>query len=522
MREVLTPISRKVSRRKTTLWHLVFSYANIVHTVVAGLLMVPLYLRYIPVELYGAWLASGNILSWLMMVDPSISTVVLQRVGKSYGANDFEAVGCYAFGGIVLSGAIAMLLLLVGWLVSSYVPGWVNLSDPAQQVELSHNFLIAALASTISLFAYAVGVVNLGLQGSFAHGMVFLLANLFSLASTVLLLFFGAGLAAITLGLLVRASIFFIGGLGYMLLRASRESIRFRLRWTTLKELLGLMSFTSLGKIGSVLSRNMDAFLLARFIGPEVVPIFVLTRRGFNVAELLLTRTGNAIGPSLSHLAGEGDTTKMRAILRRLLLINFWLLGLAFAGFLAFNDDFVGLWVGPEFFAGFSVSTVLCCLMVTLILFTLLQTLCVALGDIKRNAVVQFVQAMVTFTCLLLGIYYMGILGAALAPLVGFLSVSAWYYPKTIRRLAHLNKHDWSILLCNFLFSLSLGIAIGILGHLIPPVQSWALFVTAATITATLYGFCMFVFRAEAREELALLVSIILCKLKKIPLRRRC
>ena len=55
--------------------------------------MVPLYLKYIPVELYGAWLATGNIVNWLLVVDPGISTVVMQRVGKSYGADDRSEVG---------------------------------------------------------------------------------------------------------------------------------------------------------------------------------------------------------------------------------------------------------------------------------------------------------------------------------------------------------------------------------------------------------------------------------------------
>lgn len=505
----------KTSRKKATLWHLVFSYSTIAYAIISGLLMVPLYLKYIPVELYGAWLATGNIVNWLLVVDPGISTVVMQRVGKSYGANDRSAIGEYAFGGLLITAGIVLLVLMVGIFCATQVGAWVNLSDVALQAELEFNFCIAVFASALTLFAFAAGAVNLGLQASFAHGMCFLIANTLSLLTTAVGLFFGWGLLAITTGLVVRAVIFFVGGLGYMLWRFQKESVALSFQRERLREILGLMSFTSLGRMGGLLSKNMDAFILARFLGPELVPVLVLTRRGFSVAEMLLNRTGNAIGPSLSHLKGEGDSGKIRGIVTRLLCLNLWVLGLAFGGFLAFNDDFVALWVGAEYFAGATVSYLLCALLVLTVLMTLMQTLCVALGDIKRNSVMLFIQALITFSCLIGGVILCGMVGAVIAPIIGLITIASWYYPPSLGRLASLHRSDWLQLGREASLSFGCGCGLFCLFTRLEP-STWLNFSLVTSGMVMLYSMLLLAFSRLAREEVFGFVSLLKNKTRRL------
>ncbi|MGZ0656219.1 lipopolysaccharide biosynthesis protein [Coraliomargarita sp. W4R72] len=465
--------------------------------------------------MYGAWLASGNILNWILVVDPGISTVVMQRIGQSYGANERALVGEYALGGMLVTALVVLLVLIGGYVCSLYVSGWINITDLALVAQLQQSFLIAVIASSLTLMAFAVGAVNLGLQASFAHGLNFLVANTFSLITTAVLLLLDWGLLAISIGLLVRAVVFLGGGLGYMLWRCQRESMPLIYNGARIKEILSLMSFTSLGRIGGILSRNMDAFFIARFLGPGMVPVFVLSRRGLNVAEMLLNRTGNAIGPSLSHLAGEGDIVKMRGIVSRLLSLNLWLLGLAFGGFLAFNGDFIRLWVGAEFFAGRSVSALLCVLLVFTVLFTLLQTLCVALGDIKRSSVMQFIQAIITFSLLVAGICYWGLIGAVIAPIVGFIVIASWYYPRSLGHLAFLERSNWLVMGREALLSGLLGVGLsGLCMHL--ELTSWLSFLLAGASMATAYFVLLFALSSPFRSEASQLIGLITQKIRKV------
>ena len=509
--------NQSVSRKKATIWNLVFSYSTVVYGILSGLLMIPLYLRFIPLELYGAWLASGNILHWVLVVDPGLSTVIMQRVGKSYGSGNRQAVGAYVLSGLLLTALIALLALLVGFVITPKIPSWVNLLDLNLAQKLQANFIIGLIAGAIILFAYSVGVVNLGLQRSFAHGIVVLSSNLLTIATTLCLLFAGYQLFAISIGLLVRAIVFSLGGAGYMLWRLKREKISLNYETATLRELLGLLSFTSLGKLGGMLSKNMDAFMIARFLGPEKVPVYLLSRRGMEVAITLLGRTGNAIGPGLSHLSGESNLEKIRTIINRLLRLNVWVLGLAFGGFLAFNQGFVEVWVGEDLFVGSTVSILFCLFMVLTLLMSLLQTLCVSLGDIKRNAVIQFSEALLVFGCILGGTYYLGMIGTALAPVIGFLSVSLWYYPRSLTTHGSLQPTDMRKIAKEAVVSLGLGLALSFIFKYIS-IRSWFELILWSGTFSVVYMLILLAVRPLLRNEILALKIVLQSKLgrKKI------
>lgn len=500
------------SRKKNTIVNVIFSYANVAYAIVSGLILVPLYLHFISFDLYGAWLASGNVLNWILVVDPGLSTVIMQRVAHSYGADDYTGIGSYATCGLFLTACIALALLVLGLSLYSFVPGWVNFANTDLVPTLEINFLLALFAAAITLFAFAVGVVNLGLQLSVAQGLVYTLSNLSTLVVTVALLYFGFGLYAITLGLLCRALMFALGGMFVMFSHFRKIKISLHFDRTKLREMLGLLSFTSLGRIGGLLSKNMDAFLIARFLGPEQVPVFVLSRRGMDVAVTLLGRTGNAIGPSLSHLSGEANPEKTRSILIRLLRINLWVLGMAFGGFLALNEGFVGLWVGADLFAGQVVSTLFCFFMIFTLMFTLLQTLCVALGDIKHNAVVQFVQAVIVFAGLLIGTYFYGLVGAALAPVLGYLMVSLWYYPSSIIKHGNLHRRDVVNLGLEAVLCLVLGLLLALFFSGVV-IDAWIDLILWGTAFSSVYGLFLMAMRPILRSEMRTAKNFILHKL---------
>ncbi|WOO42916.1 lipopolysaccharide biosynthesis protein [Rubellicoccus peritrichatus] len=489
----------KISRKKTTLWTLFFAYTTIAYAVISGIVLVPLYLRYISVDLYGAWLASGNLLAWLTVIDPGISTVVLQRVSISYGEKNYSALMSYVNAGVLVTSAIVVIVVIGGWIVSIYLPEIIGFKEAEEGQILKDAFFLAVLGSALMLLSFSVGAANRGILGSIGPGLVVLFGNIGTLVLTLILLFWDFGLFAIAWGLFFRGASYLLGHVFYFLLRAYRDKMKVSISFERVTELFHLMAFTSFGKVGYVLTNNMDALLIARFLGPESVPVFVLTRRSYSVAEMILNRTGNAIAPSLSHLKGEGDRVKVQGILYRLLRLNIWLLGLAFAGFFAFNDDFVRLWVGERFFAGSFVSYLLCIWMVASVILTLMQTLCIALGDIKRNAAIQFVQAIIIFPLLVSGIYFFGFIGAVMAPLIGLIAISSWYYPKSLSHHGSMTRGAWKRLKVEAIRSILLGVTVGALFLGLKP-GDWLSFILCAAALVLLYCISLFLVSHSARD----------------------
>jgi hypothetical protein len=74
-----------VSRRAATIANLIHQYVTTGLVIVNGIVLVPLYLKYIDFKLYGAWLATGNVAAWLLLADAGFSDILRQRTAHLYG-----------------------------------------------------------------------------------------------------------------------------------------------------------------------------------------------------------------------------------------------------------------------------------------------------------------------------------------------------------------------------------------------------------------------------------------------------
>ena len=95
------------SNKKVAGLNIIFLLLSTAISTIGGLVTLPTYLSHIPIEMYGAWLATGNIIAWATVVDPGLSTLTLQMVAQAYGKNDLVDVGETAAVGLVLNTIIA-------------------------------------------------------------------------------------------------------------------------------------------------------------------------------------------------------------------------------------------------------------------------------------------------------------------------------------------------------------------------------------------------------------------------------
>ncbi|MCL5951010.1 MAG: MATE family efflux transporter [Chloroflexi bacterium] len=430
------------SRRRTTQWNLFFHGVSIALAAVPGILLVPLYLKFIPLDLYGAWLATGNVLIWLTAIDPGLSTVLQQRIGVAYGQSDWAETQALLWSGLAINFALSAIILVVGMVASTYAAAWLNLGPALDRGLIGLAFQLATIGTALMVFSYAVTAVNQGLQSSVGIGLVYVIVNILSIIVTAVLLFRGAGLLAIPIGGLVRGAGQVLGNAAYLLWRLVTEKPKLVFSLGRLPALSQLISFTFLYRAGSVIANNADSFVVARFLGAEAVPALSLTRKVPEFSRMFAERPAVAFMPAVSNLVGTGDVAKARAVLMRLMRMTFWMLGLLFGGFLAFNDDFVRLWVGPSLFAGELVSALIVLGLVFGVVSSAFSNLCLALGDIKSVSVAGFIQNVVYVPMIVVGVINWGIVGVVLAPLASMLCVSSWYYPYSFFRLLQLSRQE--------------------------------------------------------------------------------
>lgn len=496
------------SRTSVTKWNLFFHYASILVMAVSGLVLVPLYLEYISLADYGAWLATGNILAWVSMLDPGLSTVLQQRVGVAYGSQDFPAIRALLSGGLVLSAIFASLPPIIALLIAQHLSGWLDLPKAVNTALIIKAFSFAAVGTGFSLWSYSVTAINQGLLSSRGIGSIYLVVHIADILITLFLLHSGFGLMAVAFGFISRGVGLFVGNVGYLFWRLSKERIGFAFSRKKMGELSALLTFTSISRAVSVVANNIDSFIVARQLGVELTPVLSLTRKGPELSRALVDRPAIAFMPAISNLVGSGDLDKARSVLLRLTFIMLWAIGLIATGFLAFNDDFVRLWVGPHLFAGGTINLIICLTMLVAAICNYLSNLCISLGDIKKNSIVMFVQSSLFMGLVIVGTRYYGLLGTVLAPLVSLLVVSIWYYPRAFSRLLKLPPEAGRAVFCEVFRVLLISALLAAFFAQTNP-KTWKVFVAFVFADCFLFGCTLWIFSRSFRLEFAILLGKI-------------
>jgi len=426
------------SHRQTTTWNAVFTYAAILMTMVSGFVLPPLYLKHISAEVYGAWLASGNLLAWLSALDPGVSAALQQRIGHAYGEQAREKVGRWIGAGVLVSVVLCLTIIVVGLSVESVLLGLLDLPEDLEIGPLYSAFTMAVIATALTMASFSYGSMAYGLQGTFAVGFVQVAGTGASIGVTIFFVLSGDGVVAIAKGMIFRAVFWFLGCSIYLSWRAHREAIKISFSRKELRELVRLTGFTSLGRLGGTLINHMDSFAVTRYLGAETTVALEMTRRAPAGARPIIQRLSNAVMPSISNLDGQGEHEKLARILSRMLAIMGWATGLFVAGFACLNQDFVRLWVGPEYFAGHSINILVLAALSLSMFVAIFSNLCMALGNIEGNSVIRFIESLVFAAALYIGVKNFGLMGAVVAPIIAKLLVGAWYYPRAFAALVDL------------------------------------------------------------------------------------
>ena len=193
-------------------------YVSILIAVVQGLIMVPLYLRFIPINVYSVWLASANFLAWISITDPGLTIILQQQIASAYGKRDFAKLKMLIGGGLIISGIVFIIAITFGLICTYYLPVWLRLPSAIDIDLIVKAFTLAVIGTSLMLFSFSISSINAGLQGSIGVGLINNGVTTLSIILNIILLLSGYGLMSISISLLF-SGIFYSVGQGFYLLR---------------------------------------------------------------------------------------------------------------------------------------------------------------------------------------------------------------------------------------------------------------------------------------------------------------
>lgn len=486
-----------LSRRRYTIIATCYQFLGVAIGMVIGVLLVPLYLRHVPVGTYGAWLATGNVLMCISLVDPGLAYVLQQRAAKAYGEKDLVRLGDIFGTGILMNLGLVGVYLVVSGGIAWNLAHLVVVPEPAVWEELRDAFSLAVIGGALNLIAFTFRCSNQALHAAIPVGAIDLGTRLSAVAVVVLALQHGLGLRAFGLMTLWIGAMNSAGNAVCFFILARRTGIRFVASRRMGHELVGLMSFNFLGRAANV-AQSVDLLVINRLLGPEMTAVFGLTRRAPDFLRPILFVPVESAGPSLAHVMGEGRLETIRSVTNRLCWLSVWLTGLATAGCLALNRDFVALWVGPELFAGVSVNALICLQMTAFMLISAFSSLAFYLGDVARINVVSLLRAVVFFALLIAGGRGWGVIGIAVGALLA-MTLFVWYPIWSTVRRANLTGGDKRTLAWEGLVAAA-AVGFCVLVAQFFSAQGWTQFTLLAGLVAGLYGSALAVMSRRFRS----------------------
>ncbi len=429
---------------------------------VQGVLLVPLYLHSIGPALYGAWLGSGDIIGWLAILDMGLASLLIQRIGTAYGQGNHQFVGAYLATGM-LSQLVLVALLIAGTaMLSVVVPGWMGISGADAQV-LAGSMTLAGIATGLNILSNGLSGFAMALQRTIVMSIAIFIGAVSGISLTVLLLFQGWGLWAIPLGWLTREAITLSGNLIYASILYRREiTVPLRLSRQVLRDFAAVLPAVFVAKLGAALANRSEAALIAILIKPELATIYVLTRRAADILRLVLDRFGAATFAGFAHLLGSGQKQRAIEVYREIIGLYAPISVLAISLYLALNQTFITIWVGPQFFAGQLLTTLVGLSVIAAASSNLINYLYGATGQIARGSWLLLVEGLLRFGLMALLLQQVGLVGMPLVMLVtsSLVAVISWRWIRQELGVAadlRLAPAGWPLLAGLLLLSAAIG-----------------------------------------------------------------
>jgi O-antigen/teichoic acid export membrane protein len=410
------------SRRHATRRSLILSLVTLTIAMTRNIVLVPVYLDYISIELYGAWLATGASLAGLIVSDFGLAGVIGQRTAKACGARDMAEVGRAIGTGLFASGVVSVAMTVLAVAVAPMLSMILHLEGSDASL-VTQCFTIVALACGGAVIGLSCGTVLRSLQRPTAPGLAEVTAELTALFVTFLLLLRGWGLMALPLGLAARSTCLLVvncSALAWVCRRRLGIGVRIQFSIAKTRWLWRDSWYQFIASMAMRLQISAQPLMVGAVLGGSAAAVFGITHCAVANANLLVGRLGGAFLPSFTHLFGEGSIERCREVLRQFLSANALLASVLMGGILAFNQEFVSLWVGSGLYGGDLLTALLILCAVSDAFMGASYSAVTAGGGFRLIARVMVISAS-TQVAITLGLLTFGLWGAAAGALVASL-----------------------------------------------------------------------------------------------------
>lgn len=396
-------------------------------TLIVGFVMTPLMVTGLGDYFYGMWQVLNRLMGYISPASGRPGFALKATLANQQASTDYDQKRRYVGSTVVIWLMFLPLLIVVGGLVSWFVPAWVRApADAVWIVRAVAGLLVAnMIANTLSSIPQVtLQGENLGYKRMGMSVVLVLVGGGF----TWLALYLHTGIVGVAAAVVAST---LVTGLFYLwVVRTYTPWFgSAKPRWTDTRQMLGLSGWFMGWNMVTTLLISSDVVVLGLLNSVESVTNYSLTKYVPETLIGVIVIVVFGIVPGLGGIIGSGDYE--RAIRLRNEIVTFtWLVATTLgASILIWNRTFISLWVGAEHYSG-SIANLLIILGAMQLAFirsdgniidlTLRMSHKVILGGFS-------VAVSIGVASLLVGYFQLGVVGLCIGIMAGRLIVSLGY-----------------------------------------------------------------------------------------------
>lgn len=495
--------------KKILKWNLIFQYGYVLTNIFNSIVLLPLYLKNIDSATLGIWLATGNILAWMTLADPGVGDVLQQKIAELRGKNLSTEISDTIGSGFIASGIILFISVLVGFIFYLLIGTIIN-KDVSQYPNLQIALALSIIATGMSLVSFSMSGINQGMHNSAQVAIASLIANCVFLVVNVILLYLHFGVISIAFANLCRALFINVYNITSMQKMLKKESLSINFNFAHFKKFIRIFSFTSASRIVGGFSASMDMIVLARFLPPAMITIFEINKRPIGLSQSLIGRHSVALMPLISHAKGTGNREGIIELINK--QFKFYSYATLFVSliFCLTYENLISAWTGSGKFAGNTIMYLLVANFFFGLLGYFMANMGYALGDIKRNSMVNIVKGLVLGVLLFIVAKKYGIVGTLTAMLAVILATDFSYFTYRLYKLGYLQSALLKGILNLWAIILPVGVLLGWACHqLVEHIFSEHMYLLKLIVSGTVFSISfmllLILVDSELRDTLKLL-----------------
>jgi O-antigen/teichoic acid export membrane protein len=413
-------------------------------TKVIGFVVTPIVLSYLGKDTYGIWIVIGSFLGYMGLMDFGITGAVTQLIAKNDHEGNDEVINKIVNNSFFLQIAIGSAIILIGVILSFFFPSWFDIDSNMKQTAATA-FLLAAIGYGISFPPKTLKGLIRGRQhialAVWLEFFLFVLTtglNLWLLAS-------GFGLLALPVGTIVVRLISY--PLFLKMAKKTFPNLRIDIRyfkWSEAKGILKISGVWFVALSSAVVIYTSDTLIIGAFLATALVTVYALTFRLSEFLREFIYMFNTTAMPGLGQLSGRGELQKVKRIFFSMFPFVMSLTFSAVLFLIFFNESFVTLWVGHDYYGGDELNYVFAASLLTTVVFHSFSIILSSGLELKTVAFSRISEAVLNIVLSIWLSKYYGLLGVALGTIVANVTTSFWAVPyKAMRYLEVSLRETW-------------------------------------------------------------------------------